>query len=223
MSSTSVREVVLEFRLPVVEISCSSNGYVIDSTRSRPTGISCSIRAVLKYPFYAPHPTRQSLDRYISAHQLCRTPPLFPLWSNDCAEPRVPRRSRELRRPLRTHKVRRLATHQWCDLGYTIFSDGAASVLPPQTWTSVRFFVTMRVRLTPKWACSAVGSAPEWHSGGHRFDPGQVHQLQVVDSKLLKSPKPLRRSNRCVYVVLLPKCVRCTAFSPVQRPGAALP
>src|SRR5829696_2193622 len=25
------------------------------------------------------------------------------------------------------------------------------------------------------WACSAVGSAPEWHSGGHRFDPGQVH------------------------------------------------
>ena len=28
-----------------------------------------------------------------------------------------------------------------------------------------------------KWACSAVGSAPEWHSGGHRFDPGQVHHL----------------------------------------------
>ena len=36
-------------------------------------------------------------------------------------------------------------------------------------------------------ACSAVGSAPEWHSGGHRFDPGQVHQLQVADSKRLKS------------------------------------
>jgi putative endonuclease len=29
---------------------------------------------------------------------------------------------------------------------------------------------------TPKWACSAVGSAPEWHSGGHRFESGQVHQ-----------------------------------------------
>ena len=26
-----------------------------------------------------------------------------------------------------------------------------------------------------EWACSAAGSAPEWHSGGHRFDPGQVH------------------------------------------------
>ena len=25
------------------------------------------------------------------------------------------------------------------------------------------------------WACGAAGSAPEWHSGGHRFDPGQVH------------------------------------------------
>src|SRR5262245_50084880 len=34
----------------------------------------------------------------------------------------------------------------------------------------------------PKWACGAVGSAPEWHSGGHRFEPGQVHQPQVVDS-----------------------------------------
>ena len=29
----------------------------------------------------------------------------------------------------------------------------------------------------PSWACSAVGSAPEWHSGGHQFDPGQVHHL----------------------------------------------
>jgi hypothetical protein len=25
------------------------------------------------------------------------------------------------------------------------------------------------------WACSAVGSAPEWHSGGHGFDSRQVH------------------------------------------------
>ena len=27
---------------------------------------------------------------------------------------------------------------------------------------------------------SAVGSAPEWHSGGHRFDPGQVHQPSLT-------------------------------------------
>jgi hypothetical protein len=25
------------------------------------------------------------------------------------------------------------------------------------------------------WACGAVGSAPDWQSGGHRFEPGQVH------------------------------------------------
>ena len=31
-----------------------------------------------------------------------------------------------------------------------------------------------------KRACSAVGSAPEWHSGGHRFDPGQVHQPPLM-------------------------------------------
>ena len=38
----------------------------------------------------------------------------------------------------------------------------------------------MRVRFPPKWACSAVGSAPEWHSGGHRFDPGQVHHPSLA-------------------------------------------
>src|SRR5690606_11697302 len=29
----------------------------------------------------------------------------------------------------------------------------------------------------PSWACSAVGSAPEWHSGGHGFDSRQVHHF----------------------------------------------
>ena len=40
------------------------------------------------------------------------------------------------------------------------------------------------------WACSAVGSAPEWHSGGHRFDPGQVHHpsLRSVWSALSVLP-----------------------------------
>ena len=36
----------------------------------------------------------------------------------------------------------------------------------------------------PSWACSAVGSAPEWHSGGHRFDPGQVHQPSLGFAEL---------------------------------------
>src|SRR5918994_640444 len=35
-------------------------------------------------------------------------------------------------------------------------------------------------RLTSIRACSAVGSAPEWHSGGHRFDPGQVHHPSLM-------------------------------------------
>ena len=38
----------------------------------------------------------------------------------------------------------------------------------------------IRGSFSPKWACSAVGSAPEWHSGGHRFDPGQVHQPSLT-------------------------------------------
>ena len=33
-----------------------------------------------------------------------------------------------------------------------------------------------------EWACSAVGSAPEWHSGGHRFDPGQVHHPSLMNA-----------------------------------------
>jgi hypothetical protein len=38
------------------------------------------------------------------------------------------------------------------------------------------------LRFPPLWACSAAGSAPEWHSGGHRFDPGQVHHPSLMDA-----------------------------------------
>jgi hypothetical protein len=55
-------------------------------------------------------------------------------------------------------------------------------------WRPGPFFATIKGRLSSRRACSAVGSAPEWHSGGHRFDPGQVHHLQVIDSKRQKSP-----------------------------------
>jgi hypothetical protein len=34
------------------------------------------------------------------------------------------------------------------------------------------------------WACGAAGSAPEWHSGGHRFDPGQVHHPSLACGEL---------------------------------------
>src|SRR5262245_53016201 len=34
------------------------------------------------------------------------------------------------------------------------------------------------VRALHQWACSAVGSAPEWHSGGHGFDSRQVHHIK---------------------------------------------
>jgi hypothetical protein len=40
--------------------------------------------------------------------------------------------------------------------------------------------LALSVRREKRGACSAVGSAPEWHSGGHRFDPGQVHQISSV-------------------------------------------
>ena len=38
---------------------------------------------------------------------------------------------------------------------------------------------TIEVRFPPKWASGAVGSAREWHSRGHRFDPGLVHQTSI--------------------------------------------
>ena len=37
---------------------------------------------------------------------------------------------------------------------------------------------------SPRWGCSAVGSAREWHSRGRRFDPGQLHQLQQQLSEM---------------------------------------
>jgi hypothetical protein len=37
--------------------------------------------------------------------------------------------------------------------------------------------------LPKKWASSAVGSAREWHSRGHRFDPGLVHQPSLLDPR----------------------------------------
>jgi hypothetical protein len=43
---------------------------------------------------------------------------------------------------------------------------------------------------SPEWACSAVGSAPEWHSGGHRFDPGQVHQPSLMIAREGCPPQP---------------------------------
>src|SRR5512144_1994559 len=29
------------------------------------------------------------------------------------------------------------------------------------------------------WGCSSAGRAPEWHSGGRRFDPVQLHQTSL--------------------------------------------
>src|SRR5688572_26466256 len=57
------------------------------------------------------------------------------------------------------------------------------------------------------WACGAAGSAPEWHSGGHRFDPGQVHQPPLIiqpevahhsaeGATVGPSPKPSQYSPR---------------------------
>ena len=42
--------------------------------------------------------------------------------------------------------------------------------------------------LFPPWGCSAAGSAREWHSRGHGFDPRQLHQLR---QQLSKTPHPL--------------------------------
>ena len=52
----------------------------------------------------------------------------------------------------------------------------------------------LEVRPTSVWACSAAGSAPEWHSGGHRFDPGQVHHPFIFGSDF-----PQVAEGRCSY------------------------
>ena len=31
--------------------------------------------------------------------------------------------------------------------------------------------------------CSSVGRAPQWHCGGHRFDPGQLHHFYFFMKK----------------------------------------
>ena len=46
----------------------------------------------------------------------------------------------------------------------------------------------------PQWACGAAGSAREWHSRGHGFDPHQLHQLQQQLSETTN-----RRHGRFVY------------------------
>ena len=51
-------------------------------------------------------------------------------------------------------------------------------------------------------ACSAVGSAPEWHSGGHRFDPGQVHQPSL-DFQMRRLPTIASRSDAAVGLTKL--------------------
>ena len=35
-------------------------------------------------------------------------------------------------------------------------------------------------RVSRRWACSSAGRAPEWHSGGRRFDPDQVHHFELL-------------------------------------------
>jgi hypothetical protein len=47
------------------------------------------------------------------------------------------------------------------------------------------------------WACGAAGSALPWHGRGHRFDPGQVHQINSLRIKELQSPvSPERNKNK---------------------------
>jgi hypothetical protein len=94
------------------------------------------------------------------------------------------------------------------------------------SWRSRRFFATIKGRLSSRRACSAVGSAPEWHSGGHRFDPGQVHQLQAVDSKRLKSPPtsfiepPVAEGP---IVQRSPEPLRSCRVPPLSSPAIATP
>src|SRR5438046_5351326 len=49
--------------------------------------------------------------------------------------------------------------------------------------------------LPESWGCSSVGRAPESHSGGHRFDPVQLHHLR----------NRLRAAERRLVVFLGPR------------------
>ena len=56
----------------------------------------------------------------------------------------------------------------------------AVAVAPRGLTRSATDCYYWRFEYPPEWACGAAGSAPEWHSGGHRFDPGQVHQPSLT-------------------------------------------
>jgi hypothetical protein len=55
-----------------------------------------------------------------------------------------------------------------------------------------------------KWGCSSAGRAPRSQRGGHRFDPGQLHQAEIDKLQLLlrrdliqRGKKRLRGTRRC--------------------------
>ena len=67
-----------------------------------------------------------------------------------------------------------------------------------------RQLAAMPSRITA-WGCSSVGRAPESHSGGHRFDPVQLHHLEPHSIR----PEPNSRSSThsehgCCMKVLAP-------------------
>ena len=53
-------------------------------------------------------------------------------------------------------------------------------------------FLRLRETLAPllTWGCSSIGRALEWHSGGRRFDPDQLHQLPIQDHKTAAERPP---------------------------------
>src|SRR5947207_5446022 len=66
-----------------------------------------------------------------------------------------------------------------------IFSRGAAyrRVQSPRNFAALGALVSV---LPAAWGCSSIGRAPEWHSGGRRFDPDQLHQF---DQQLVVDPR----------------------------------
>lgn len=57
------------------------------------------------------------------------------------------------------------------------------------TWNNGRLVIILLIfivfldifnkRVSERWAFSSAGRAPPWHGGGHRFDPGKVHQIEI--------------------------------------------
>src|SRR5262245_7990814 len=68
-------------------------------------------------------------------------------------------------------------------------------ILSPVSWSPIcpegRRFVCYPSRSS--WGCSSVGRAPEWHSGGRRFDPVQLHQAPSLRSSARSGPSAHRR------------------------------